>query len=282
MNNITLCLKTYSRDIEQAVRLLQSIYTHNVDNLKVFLSVNPGEVGLFRSIIQDENVTILDDREIFEVKIKMDGWRYQQIIKSNFWRVNPADVYLCLDSDIVFIKDFYQSDFMYTDTIPYTVVHESKDMLEFVALRKPEIINNIFYQNAQGILRQLITNSAPKWDWGPGPFIWANSVWKHFDESYLKPNNLTFDVFMHNFEKQTGVLFSEYVLYGEYLWHTELFRVVPKQPLIKSYHWKEQFVEDFDRGVRVSHLKNNYLGVGIQSNWMNGQYIDMVNTFING
>ncbi len=282
MNNITLCLKTYGRDIEQAVRLLQSIYLHNADNLKVFLSVNPGEVGLFRSIIQDENITILDDREVFEVKVKMDGWRYQQVIKSNFWRVNTADVYLCLDSDIVFIKDFYQSDFMYTDTIPYTVVHESKDMLEFVALRKPESINNIFYQNAQSILRHLITNSAPKWDWGPGPFIWANSVWKHFDESYLQPNNLTFDVFMHNFEKQTGVLFSEYVLYGEYLWHTELFRVVPKQPLIKSYHWKEQFVEDFDRGVRVSHLKHNYLGVGIQSNWMNGQYLDMVNTFING
>jgi hypothetical protein len=284
MSAITLYIKTYSQHIEQADRLLKSIFAHNKDNLPVVVSVNPNETELFNERWRGLNITIIDDREIFQVTQPMDGWRYQQVIKSNFWRVNPNPVYLCLDSDIVFIKDFYQSDFMYTDTIPYTLMHESKDMLEFVALRKPESINNIFYQNAQSILRKLINNpqSGPKWDWGPGPFIWANSVWKHFEEEYLIPNQLRFDQFMHRFEKQTGVLFSEYILYGEYLWHTELFRVVPKQPLIKSYHWKEQFVEDFNRGVRASHIRHNYLGVGIQSNWIDNQHENMVNTFLNG
>lgn len=280
MKNITLYLKTYSRDIKQAERLLASIDKHNIDKLDIVLSVNPGEVSLFKSVAS--NATVLDDREIFEVKVPMDGWRYQQVIKSNFWRVNSAPNYLCLDSDIIFIKDFTQSDFMYTDDIPYTVVHESKDMLEFVALRMPSSIDDIFYQRAQSILRTIIPNTAPKWDWGPGPFIWSNSVWKHFEESYLIPNEMTFDNFMYNFEKETETLFSEYILYGEYLWHTELFKVVPKQPLIKSYHWKEQFVEDYDRGVRASHLKHNYLGVGIQSNWITQQYDSVLTTFLNG
>ena len=36
----------------------------------------------------------------------------QQVIKSEFWRLEKAKNYLVLDADCIFIRDFYQSDFI--------------------------------------------------------------------------------------------------------------------------------------------------------------------------
>lgn len=266
MSKITLYLKTHAPHIEQADRLVQSIYKYNTDNLPIVVSVNPNQVNTFTSRWSGLNINVIDDREVFQVNTPLDGWRYQQVVKSNFWRINPHPNYLCLDSDSVFIKPFSTTDFMYTDDVPYTICHESKDMLEFMALEKHDM-NGVFYQSAARVLRTIIPNHGPQWDWGPSPFIWSNAVWKRFTEEYLIPNNLTFDSFLLQFERASGCNFSEYMVYGEYLLNSYLFPIIPRQPLFKVYHWKEQFIREYNNGVRMSHLKHNYLGVISQSNW---------------
>lgn len=266
MSAITLYLKTYSHHIEQADKLINSIMKYNMDDIPVVVSVNPNETELFKQRWDGLNVTVIDDRDIFQVKYPMDGWRYQQVVKSNFWRINPKPNYLCLDSDSVFISPFTVQDFIFEDNIPYTICHESKDMLEYMVMSGHDM-NQVFYQTALETVRKLIPNKGPKWDWGPSPFIWSNKVWSEFDKNYLQQNNLTFDKFLLEFQRIQGYNFSEYTVYGEYLFYSKAIPIIPKQPLFKVYHWKEQFIKEFNSGVRASHLRSNYLGVITQSNW---------------
>ncbi|MEK9767533.1 MAG: DUF6492 family protein [Betaproteobacteria bacterium] len=260
--------KTYKHHLPQVERLVRSIEKHNVDNIPVVISINPGDRKQEFVDALGTDITILDDREVYEINNvvgPLDGWRYQQVIKSNFYRTNIARNYLCIDSDIFFIKDFSLTDFMYADDI-YTICHESKDMLEWMTLNGHDM-DRVFYQSAQRLLRTAFgNNNYPLWDWGPSPFIWSCEVWREFNENYLAPTGLFFETFLKKFES-TGVNFSEYVLYGEWLWANQTIKVIPRQPLSKIYHWKEQFVDEFNRGVRMSHLTQNYICVGIQSNW---------------
>lgn len=262
MHKLIIFIKSYRPDYLALNKLLNSIKKHNKDNIPTFLSVNDIDYDFFKENIDTQYVQLLKDSDIFNYP-PVDGWRYQQIIKSNVYRLNICSNYLCVDSDSEFIRDFYYSDFLYDDVTPYTIMHESKSFLESM-----EIIGldseTIFFKEALKATRDFFGNSGKEWDYGPSPYLWNCEVWKHLNDNYLKNKSMTFIDLFNEIDKKTPP--SECVIYGEYLLKTRLINILPIEGFFKVYHYEKQYKIE-KKYHNIDKLKKIYLGIIFQSNW---------------
>lgn len=261
MHKIAILIKTFRPDFNRVTVLLESIDNFNVDGIPVYISVNDEDYDYFTENLKTSH-NILKDSDIYKCQIK-DGWRYQQVIKTQFYRLNVAENYLCVDSDSRFLRDFRITDFIYDDATPYTIMHESKSFLEMV-----ENIGmnseTIFFKQALDATRKLFGNHGKYWDYGPSPYLWSCKVWRHFNEVYLKEKGLTFEDFFELINKETSP--SETVIYGEYLLKERIIEIYPVEGFFKVYHFKQQYYLE-KRFYNTDKLKKIYLGVIFQSNW---------------
>lgn len=266
MHQLILFIKSYRPDFDRLQVLLKSINKYNKDELPVYISVNNSDFDYFQENIKQNNINLIRDSDIFEYPAN-DGWRYQQIIKSNVYRLGICENYLCIDSDSEFIRDFYFSDFMYDENTPYTIMHESKSFLETMEIIGQDS-RKIFFKEALRVTRPLFGNKGKEWDYGPSPYIWNCNVWKHFNEVFLKNQNLNFIEFFNKIDEKIPP--SECVIYGEYLLKTRLIDILPIEGFFKVYHYKKQFLLE-KKFYKIEKLSKNYLGIILQSNWANKQ-----------
>jgi hypothetical protein len=110
--------KTYSGDLGCAKRMLMSFHIHNKDSIKMYMSVPEREIELFHEFT-NENVTLISDesyaKKYFSTTTKHGfsiGYFNHEVCKLAFWETGLAQNYLCVDSDLIFIRDFYIVDFM--------------------------------------------------------------------------------------------------------------------------------------------------------------------------
>ena len=274
MSKLAIIVKSYLPDAYRAKRCIASLQKHNKDNIPIFLVIKKREEEDFLKILDNVKVEIIYDESIAQTP-PMAGWLYQQIIKSQFWVTGLAENYVTVDSDVVFFKDYYISDFMFDDETPYIVMGERKDFLdEAWKLKRVNIHKD--YQNrdmlgarltkATKAIREFIPNKYNKfYDWGTAPYIFNSDVWKSFNDNYLVPNKITFtDLAL--ILNQKGLM-SESCIYGEYYLYCNMKRVLPSSPYVKCYHDKSHWEWDKKQGISIEDLKPNYFGYAFQSNW---------------
>jgi hypothetical protein len=262
MHKLILFIKTYEPDFETVYKLLDSIDEFNKDSIPVVISVNDEHFGRLKTDCF-KKYKVYRDSEICKTTIE-EGWRYQQIIKCNVYKLNICENYVAIDSDSIFIKDFHVSDFMYDENTPYTIMQESKDLLEMTE-RLGMDSQNLFFKRALRDTRPFFGNIGKEWDYGPSPYIWNCKVWKHFNDVFLKESNLSFDQFFTEIDKKSYSP-SDCVIYGEYLLKTKLIDLLPIGSLFKVYHHKEQYEIERNQ-LNLQQLSKIYLGLIHQSNW---------------
>ena len=269
MHNVILYCKSYAGDVQRVKKLKTSIEKYNRDNIPFYISCPKQDKQLFEDTLGKENYTLLLDEDIVTLNHPeySDGWRSQQIVKSSIHKLKITKNYLCLDSDAYFITDFYESDFIAKDDIPYTIIHENKEVSQYKKLFFNSNFSKGAYKETLDVYRKIFGSEYKKlYDYGPNPYIWSCKVWEHLEESYLKPNNFTFESFSRSTEYQFNIQMREAIVYGEYLLNTQLFEIIPSGPLFKVYHWKEMV--DFEQKVGLfdeEKLKESYLGIIYQS-----------------
>lgn len=261
MQPLILFIKSYRPDFERAEKLLRSIEQYNVDRLPVWMSINDEDFAYFKERVP-ASVQVVKDSDVVACRIR-DGWRYQQVVKTQVYRLGVCENYLCIDSDSEFIRPFYRTDFMYDERTPYTVMHESKAFCETMEIlgRKSE---ELFHRRALAAVRKRFGTHGKEWDYGPSPYLWSTQVWRHFNEEYLASSGSTFESFLQEMERDSPP--SETVCYGEYLLKTRLIDILPVEAFFKVYHFRDQFALEepyFDLDL----LRKNYLGIVMQSNW---------------
>lgn len=262
MHKLVLFIKTYEPDFDRVYKLLDSIERHNKDRIPIIISINDEHFDKFPTPYHNK-YKVYKDSEITKTSIK-EGWRYQQIIKASVYKLNICKNYLCIDSDSVFIRDFYYSDFLFDDDTPYTIMHESKDLMEFsekIGMDSEEI----FFKRTLRDTRPFFGNQGKKWDYGPSPYSWSCKVWQHLHEVYLKELNLSFDDFFTKIDEKSHSP-SECCIYGEYLLKTKLIEIYPIEGYFKVYHYKKQYLKEKNK-LSTEQLKKMYLGIIYQSNW---------------
>ena len=211
MHKLVLYCKSYHLDVHRAKNLLDSINKYNIDNIPFYISVPETDIDLFKKELGESNYTLLKDEDINTLN---QGWKGQQIVKSQFWKLGLCENYLCIDSDCVFIKDFKATDFMFDTETPYTICHEYKSFFEFMDKFPLSFDPYESFVNERLQIMELFGRSGAIYDFGPGPTIWSSKVWQSLEEQYIIPNNITFvDLIEAN-----G---SEFTWYGEWLLHSQ-------------------------------------------------------------
>lgn len=267
MEEITIFCKSYRNDLNRTAELVESVRRFNKDSLPFYISVPQNDLGLFRNHIGTGDIEWLHDEDIIEANrnishdaySSLPGQLSQQIVKAEFWRLNPLPSYLCIDSDSVFIKEFRRSDFMVSGSVPYTIMHEGKSFYEFCLangldgkIEEFEIMKSKF--------RDTFGRRGPSYNFGPFPVTWHCDVWKDLEKNFLIPGRMTIlDALTH--------LPSEAFWYGEALLKYRSIDIVPREPFFKAYLFLEEYEHDRKSGVTHSVLSKLYCGVVYQSNW---------------
>ncbi len=267
MKDIVLYCKSYNRDVLRAKRLVDSIECFNLDKLDVYMSVPQADRKLFENLVGKNRCVWISDEEIVsanpaasvERMYKTLGGFSQQVVKSEFWRLGISDSYVCLDSDSIFIRDFKHSVFISSNGTPYTVLHQSKELLQLASNRGQNKMVESYYAESERA-KSLFNRSGPDYDFGPAPMIWSGKVWQDLSEKRLEPQGLTLWDAIDMYP-------AEIRWYGEALLNYKSIPLIPIEPLFRVYHYDWQFYANKKLGESEEKLKQNYLGVVYQSNW---------------
>ena len=267
MLNFVLYCCTFRKDLLRTVTLAESIRKHNKNKIPFYISVPADDVELFKKYLKEFDAIIFDERDIFVANPKLDiqklysirGGLRQQVIKSEFWRLGISKNYLVLDSDCIFIRDFDESDFLVKDDVPYSIIHEGRDVLQATERFGPKKIRQHFLADREPI-KAALNRTGVTYDFGYAPFLWSGKVWKSLDTNYLTPNGM-------NFLDAVLLCGSEFTWYGESLINFHAIPIYPREQLFKHYHYEHQLWADQVLGYKEKLLAHDYLGVVYQSNW---------------
>lgn len=267
MAGIPLFCKSYHQDVLRVKRLVESVEACNADNMPLFISVPVIDRQLFLNQIGSGRCEWLSDEEIVAANPilswarlqEMDSRQSQQVVKSEFWRLHSCKGYLCLDSDSVFIRKFQTADFLAADGVPFTTIHQSKELLQLaINVGRPKLVEN--YRKDCKMAKSIFERSGPDYDFGPTPVVWATKVWQDLATNYLEPRGMSFMDAIIQFP-------SELRWYGEALLAYQSIPLHPVEPLFRVYHTDWQYFRQRKMGETLEKLQENYLGVVMQSNW---------------
>ena len=270
MEPIVLFAKSYLPDLLRAKRLAHSIVQFNRDRIPFFLSVPVAEMGVFRKHLSGYSVNLIADEQVLDCTsqaIANNGSKvdnipehlFQQMVKAEFWRLGVCTNYVVLDSDSFFIKPFFKKDFLWSEDIPLTVMHEGKDFLQFAARHgMKKLIKD--YRQDRLLFHRLFATSGPLWDFGPTPVIWSSKVWQGLNDAFAASQNTHVVDLIRRHP-------CELLWYGHYLVSSDIIPIIPIEPLFKCYHYRQQYEESQRLGETESVLAENFLGVVMQSNW---------------
>ena len=267
MLNFVLYCCTFRKDLLRTAKLAESIRKHNVSKIPFYISAPPEDVDLFKEHLNGLGVIVFDEKDIFAANPKLDiqklysirGGLRQQVIKSEFWRLGISKNYLVLDSDCIFIRDFDESDFIVKDDVPYSIIHEGRDVLQATERFGPKNIRQHFLADREPI-KAALGRTGVTYDFGYAPFLWSGKVWESLDQHYLSPNGM-------NFLDAVLLCGSEFTWYGESLMSFRAIPIYPREQLFKHYHYEHQLWADQVLGYKEKILAHDYLGVVYQSNW---------------
>lgn len=267
MENLVLYCKSYARDVLRVKRLLDSIDCYNQDNIPVYISAPREDRPLFESTLGKYRYELLDDESIVALSpgadtvslAKLPGGHSQQIIKSEFWRLNIARNYLCVDSDSYFITEFKRKNFLHKNDEPYTVMHQNKELLQMAANRNISKVKKGLQEESYRF-EKLFNRGGPDYSFMPSPFLWSAEVWQSLEKNLLQPKGITL------WQAVTADM-PESMWYGEALLAYQAIPLWPVEPYFRVYHYDWQYYWLKRMGESESKLAKNYLGVVYQSNW---------------
>lgn len=266
MYNIAILVKTFIGDIEYVDRLLRSYRKYNKDNIHLFIVAPDSELNAFERY-KDKNIDLLSDESITDNLVSDDsiygirsGYINQEIVKLAFWEKRLCKNYFCMDSDAVFIRDFFVSDFMFNKETPYTILVEDNELKV-----DPEYFNTHWrgrekfirlIQKEVGLKdRRILTCHAFA--------IFSCKVLESFYRKYLFPKKRTYIDLMK-------IAPYEFSWYNMWLQKDKTIQIEFREPLIKFFHQKSQHMEYIRKGIKLKDIARGYIGYNINSNYSRG------------
>lgn len=184
------------------------------------------------------------------------GYVNQEIIKMAFWETGLCENYFCVDSEGVFIRDFFLSDLMYDGDTPYTILIEDNELRvdpEYYhaywkgrAFRLDEIRKRIGLPSGKPLLTCH------------GFAILSGKVLESFRRGYLLAHGKTY---VDMIEESP----FEFTWYNLWLQFDRTIEIRFREPLFKTFHSKNQHLEYVIKGITTEDIARGYLGVVVNS-----------------
>jgi len=255
-------LKTYAGDAGYVDRLLASYHKHNQEGIPLIISCPAADRSLFEhfttdsvSVINDEDVT--DELVDVEVRGIRPGYINQEIVKLAFWETRIARNYMCLDSDGLFLRDFYVADFMFDDETPYTVMFEDNelrtdpDYYDLYWRSREQLLNRI--RDEVGLPEQPILTCH-------GFGIFSSAVLRALRKSFMVPRGLSYS-------RLLAISPYEFSWYTLFLQADHTIGIHPRESLFRYIHTPRQYHLMTLAGTTTTDLARGYVGVVVNSNF---------------
>lgn len=257
MENLVLLFKSHLPHLRYTKQLVETTIKHNVDKIPIYISVPKTQLDIFKDTLGTEGFTLITDEDVLKGETPQN-WITQQLVKMKFSETQICNNYLWVDGDSYFIRDFYISDFMYTEDIPYTTIHENKDLFQWMAT-EGNLLDGVLksYREDRDKVRSTFGREGKYFDW-TCPNLWSVKVFEHMKENYLEPNNLTFQNLL---EYVPG----ELIWYGEYLLASQAIPIIPCESWFKPFHYLKQLTDCKSQGNTEETLAKNFLGIVMPS-----------------
>ena len=267
---VLLC-KSYRGDAVRVARMLESLARHNPDKLPVVVAIPEADMAIFRQLAAGHAALLVADEDIVRSHPQAaerdllaryratPGYRAQQVVKADAWRLLGCDSCVCIDSDSVFLRDIALGDFIAPAGHPYTLLHQSRELMQLAVNRgHADMLANFRAESER--MKALFGRIGPDLDFGPTPVLWSARVWHDLHERFLAPRGWTlWDAIDH--------IPTEIRWYGEALLAFRSIPLHPIEPLFRVYHHEWQLFAMQRQGETLATLAEQFLGVVYQSNW---------------
>jgi hypothetical protein len=273
MTEIALLVKSYSADFEYASRLVESIRLHNIESIPTYIVVPETDLLQFQSLISP-GIELLSE-DLFKEHLVHEetagfrpGYINQEIIKLAFWELGLTDNYFCVDSDAVFIRDFTRVDFMAKPGVPFTFLTEDRELQVEPGYYHDTWINR--YKSLEKI-REAIGYQGRWLLTVHGHAVFSAKVLESFKREFLTPRG---------WDYRDALAISPYepTWYNTWLLHTGVIEIIPREPVVKTFHNATQHLDYLLRDVTSADLARGYLAVVVNSNFSRGDGLLSVTT----
>ena len=266
-------LKTYEKDYPYALRLLKTFHQYNADHIPCYVVAPENSSGQLQKAFTDDfkqDVIFIPEEDFSEYLVTepvcgiAPGYINQEIIKLAFWEKKQCENYVCLDSDAIFIREFYVSDFMYDDTTPYTVLFEDKWLKT-----DPDYYRNFGCDREKllGKILQAIEYEPKIVKTCHGFQIFSSKVLGNLKIDYIEKNG-------YRYADLLQISPYEFSWYNFWLQKTHVIEVHEIDQLFVYFHMKKQLLESWESGRTLEDLARGYVGIVINSNYLDGEMID--------
>ena len=254
-------LKTYSKDFKYVQNLIESYHTHNADDITLYILAPKEDNALFSQfscativVVSEETIPV----RYFETSLGeiSKGYLNQQVVKLAFWKLGLCENYLCLDSDVVFIRNFGYSDFLTPSGQPYTVLIEDRDLQsdpEYYAAQWQDRSESL-----QKIQEYLGFDKHLKLQTCHGMQIFSSLVLAKMEAELLEKQGLKYIDLL-------TISGYEFSWYNYYLQGLDA-KIYTREPYFKLYSSPRALIRDQVLGVTLEDLARGYLGLIINSN----------------
>ena len=263
MQKFVFFCKTYVKDFDSIKRLVDSYNTYNADNIDLYLSVPESNFNLFKQFEKYPNIKVITD-ESYAKNYLVDymmwnmssGYINQQICKLAFSETSFCENYLCLDSDVQFIRNFYIADFMYNENTPYTVLVMDKE------LASESFYKNFWKFRSENIKKiyDFVGLNDKRYRSSHGMVIINSKVMKSFKEDFMQPRNLTYKNLME-------IAPLEFTWYNVWFQKCKLVEEVTVEPFFKTFHSRLEYLMSRFKNNKLENFTRSYVGIVLNGNW---------------
>ena len=257
-----LMCKSYRNDLESFRRLFGSVEKHNVDSIRMYVSVPEDDLQIFQEFV-NMTVTVISDESYAWKYLSTEsywglpvGYINQEICKLAFWETGVCKNYLSVDSDSYFIRDFHENDFMMDDKTPYSVLVMDKDLnierhyKEFGKWRM-NLIKKIFDYVGYHDRRFLTCHSTT---------VLNCAVLEDMKKCLLDEGGI-------GYKDLIEISPYEYSWYNVWLQKSGVIPVVAVEPFFKMFHMRIEYIFSKVKLITEEDLAEQYVGIVLNSNW---------------
>lgn len=258
--------KTYIGDIERFDIMIKSFNNFNKNNIPMYISVPNDDLETFKKY-QSENIKIISDESYAQSYFADEsyfnlpiGYVNQEICKLSFWETGYAENYLCIDSDLEFIRDFYITDFMADEETPYIVLVQDKDL-------SIEKHYQDFWKWRQNLIQKIYDEmdlNDKRFRTCHGNTVLNSAVLASLKKDFMEKKG-------YSYKDLIKISPYEFTWYNVWFQKCGLIKEMAVEPFFKTFHMRLDYIFSRLKMISIEDLKQAYIGIIMNGNWQNPQ-----------
>ena len=263
MHNFVMYCKTYSVDFDRVSYLVDSFNKYNKDDVFLYISAPENELYLFQQLASPKIILISDESFAKKYFARLGhsgmslGYVNQQICKLTFYKTAITRNYLCVDSDTVFIRDFYISDFMHDEDTPYTVLVMDKD------LSIERHYRSAFWVGRQRAIKKIydfMELNDRRLRTCHNSQVFNVQVLESLARDFMKPKALKYNDLLK-------ISPYEFSWYNVWFQKTQLIKEFAVEPFFKMLHMRQEYTFSRLKLLRQEDYAEAFVGLILNSKW---------------